>query len=378
MAHSTTSALAPRFALDNNIGGADRTTVLDPGGAPTIACLLRFDVGGTRMRYGLFWALVCAAAAGCSSSSGGGSDMGGDMRGGPQTCMSDGQTFQLAGKYGVQALLAVTVKVTPGCSGASCIVNADANAKLLLLTEVNQNGTSATVSAQACKIAIPPIALKGSNQPVRLTAPDSLLTSLPAVMSTGTLDGTTTCARFSSQPITIVLGASLANAFSDALPTYNNGSPTLCGGAASTRCQPAPTDTGCICDQEGDGILGARLNVENAPGFDDIDRFDVDLRTSVSLSGQVWPEAAGQARPGARILGTVENLKLDQNILGCQRNTGSPPAPHACNSSEVATVAGFNPAIMQSANAASTFTAVPMAAGATCADLIANEASLFP
>jgi hypothetical protein len=315
--------------------------------------------------------------AGCSANGGGSNDMGGDMRGGPRTCMSDGQTFQLSGKYGVQALLAVNVKVAPGCSGAACIVNADANARLLLLTEVNQTGTSATVSAQACKIVIPPIALKGQNQPVRLTAPDSLLTALPAVSSTGMLDGTTTCSRFTSQPITIVLGANLATPFSDALPDSMNGSPMLCGGSAATRCLPAPATTGCICDQEGDGILGARLSVENAPGFDDIDKFDVDLRTSVSLSGQVWPGASGQPRAGARILGTVENLKLDQNILGCQRNVGAPPTPRACNTSEVSAVAGFNPAITQSAISASTFSAVPMADGATCADLIANEATLF-
>jgi len=328
------------------------------------------------MRHGMGVAIVLAAAA-CSSSSSNTSDLGADMRGGVRTCMSDGQSFQLAGKYGVQALLAVNVKVTPGCSGASCIVNEDANAKLLLLTEVDQTGTSATVSAQACKIVIPPIALKGGNKPVKLTAPDSLLAALPAVSSTGTLDGTTTCARFTSQPITIVLGAHLATPFSDALPGDDAGAPMLCGGAAGTRCTPAPTDSGCICDQEGDGTLGARLSVENAPGFDDIDKFDVDLRTSVSLAGQVWPEAAGQARAGARILGTVENLKLDQNILGCQRNVGAPPSPRACSPSEVTTVAGFNPAISQSANSASTFTAVPMVAGATCADLIANEATLF-
>lgn len=327
------------------------------------------------------WMLAVALCAGCSGSGTTNKDLGVDS-GSALTCTPDGKTATLAPLYGVQANLNVNVKITPGCSGASCIVNTDATAKLLLLADVSATGTTATVTARPCKIVIPKVALKGGNMPVILTAPDSLVASVKAVTSQATLGGTMTCAQFNAQPITLALGANLASPASDPLPMFAANMMTkLCGNLASTPClsnsSPAPTDTGCVCDQEMDGKLGATLSAMNAPGFDDIDKIYVDLRTSVTLAGQLFPEAAGQTNPGARIEGKVANLKLDENVLGCHRNLTGGAQPRDCDDSEVGTVAGFTPAISQSANADSTFLAVPLAAGATCADLVANEATLF-
>ena len=165
---------------------------------------------------------------------------------GALTCKPDGQTATLAALYGVQANLNVNVKVTPGCTGTSCIVNTDATAKLLLLAEVTQSGTTATVTARPCKIVIPKVALKGGNMPVILTAPDALVSSVKPVASAATLDGTMTCAHFNAQPITIALGANLASP-SDPLPMFGAGMTTkLCGArrpppASPTRRRRRPT-----------------------------------------------------------------------------------------------------------------------------------------
>jgi len=320
--------------------------------------------------------LLCLG--GCGDATNGNLDMGADGKQ-AQTCTPDNKTVALSAKYGVLADLLVNVKVTPNCVGASCIVDNDEHATLLLLADVTQNGTSATVTARPCKIVVPKVALKGGNKPVQLSAPDALIQSVKPVVAAGTLDGTMTCANFVSQPINLAIGANLANPGSDALPAFSGASTVLCGASAATRClsttTPAPNDTGCVCDQDGDGKLGGTLDAQNAPGFDDIDKILVDLRTSVTLSGQIYPEAAGQANPGPRIQGKVLGLKLDQNVLGCHRALAG--TPRDCDDTETNTVAGFNPAVTQSVNGNSVFQAVPLAASATCTELIAQEASLF-
>ncbi len=306
-------------------------------------------------------------------------DLGGDGKKPMAMCTADGKAVALAAKYGVLADLLVNVKVTPTCTGTACIVNNDEHATLLLLADVTQAGTTATVTARPCKITVPKVALKGGNKPVQLSAPDALIQSVKPVVSMGTLDGTMTCANFVSQPINLAIGANLAMPGSDALPAFSGATTKLCGMMSSTRCltntTPAPSDTGCVCDQDGDGKLGGTLDAMNAPGFDDIDKIYVDLRTSVTLSGQIFPEAAGQTNPGQRIQGKVVGLKLDQNVLGCHR--ALPGMPRDCDDTETNTVAGFNPAVTQSANGDSVFQAVPLSATATCAELIAQEASLF-
>jgi hypothetical protein len=326
--------------------------------------------------------LMVALLAGCGQSSFGGNDGGTDMKHGLPTCMSDGQTVQLASRYGVLANLLVNVKVTPDCSGASCLVDADAPSSLLLIADVTQTGQMATVTASPCQINIPPVALKGGNAPVQLSAPKALVQSVKAVSSMGTLDSTMTCANFAASPITLVLGANLANVTGDSLPQWMAGGATkLCGGSAATRClsstTPAPTDTGCVCDQEGDAKLGASLDAMNIPAYDDIDKVYVDLRTSVTLTGQIFPPASGQTNPGPRIIGKVGALKLEQSVLGCHRNLAAPATPRDCDDNDTMAVAGFNPAVTQSANGDSTFQAVPLAAGDTCDTLIANQATLF-
>lgn len=319
--------------------------------------------------------LVVAAVlvAGCGSSSG--TDMGGDGGMGTPVCMPDGKTVALTGRFAVRGDLLVNVKVVAGCSGAACIVDNDANAELLLVADLTQTGTSVAATVTPCKIVIPPVALKNQPMPVELTASDALVASVLPVMSTAVLGGTSTCASFDAQPITIALGASLANTGSDPLPTFSSmASPpvVLCGGAAATACASTanpvgPTDHACVCDQEGDTKLGATVAAKNAPGFEDIDALYIDLRTSVTLSGQVYP--------GGSIRGTVEGLRLDQNVLGCHRSNA--PGVRDCMDAETNTVAGFNPSVTQSVNGKSTFEAVAVAAGTTCDQVKAMEGTLF-
>jgi hypothetical protein len=334
-----------------------------------------FARGGT-MRTTIFLAtaLLCG---GCSSTPASNMDGGVDMRRGPEVCMPDGQSVTLGGQYGVQATLNVNVKVTPGCSGASCIVDQDTTAELLLLATVTQTGSTATVTARPCKITVPPVALKNQPKPVQLTVPTALVKSVKTVTSNGTLSSTMTCANFDATPITLVLGAHLASP-TDPLPQFVAGGGTnFCGGSVTTACDPTPAMTGCVCDQEatattaGDGKPGATVQAMNVPGGD-YDLIYVDLRTSVTLTGQVFPQAAQQVNPGQRIKGKVANLALDTSVLGCHSmSTGE------CGDADTGTVAALQPAVTQSANADSTFIAVPLTSGDTCDSLIANEATLF-
>jgi hypothetical protein len=327
-------------------------------------------------------ALAATLMVGCGSGTKPGGGDGGTM----EVCMPDGQSVALNGRYAVQANLLVNVKVVAGCSGAACIVDNDANAELLLLADITQSSTSVSTKVTACKIVIPPLALKNQPMPVQITVPDALLASVLPVTATASLGGTSTCANFNAQPITLALGANLANTGGDPLPNYTSGaSPpvVLCGGVETTLCASTanptpPTQTGCVCDQEGDSKLGATVLAKNAPGYNDIDKLYVDLRTSVTLSGQVFPQAAMQPHPGQRIKGTVQGLKLDQDVLGCHRDIAPPAKPRDCTPDEVGVVVGFNPAVTQSANGGSTFVAVPVGGSDDCAAVKAQEAMLFP
>ncbi len=322
--------------------------------------------------WGFAAALVCVAGCGSGTKSDMGTDGGGTM----QVCMPDGKSVALSGRYAVRANLLVNVKVVAGCTGSACIVDNDANSELLLVADMVQSGSSVTTTVSPCKIVIPPVALKNQPMPVQLTVPDALIASVLPVSSTATLGGSSTCATFDAQPITIALGASLTNAASDMLPTFSSSATppvVLCGNNANTQCASTtnptgPTQKGCVCDQEGDMKLGATLGAKNAPGFEDIDLVYVDLRTSVTLSGQVYP--------GQQLQGKVQGLKLDQNVLGCHRTNA--PGVRDCIDSETNTVAGFNPAVTQSVNGNSTFVAVPVAAGTTCDQIKAMEGTLFP
>jgi hypothetical protein len=332
------------------------------------------------------WAIATVlTVAGCGSGSGPGAG-GGDMGMAVEQCNADGKAVSLNGRFAVRANLLVNVKVVAGCTGSACIVDNDADSELLLLADITQSGTMATATVHPCKIIIPPVALKNQPMPVQITVPSVLVDSVLPVSSMAVLGGGSTCASFDAQPITLSLGANLAVPASDALPNFVNGAQppvATCGGMATTACASTanptgPTQTGCACDQEGDAKIGATVTAKNAPGFDDIDKLYVDLRTSVTLTGQVFPEAAGQAHPGQRIKGTVQGLKLDQNVLGCHRAIVAPGSPRDCTDSETFTVAGFNPRVSQSANGDSTFVAVPVGAADTCETIKAQEAALFP
>ncbi len=324
------------------------------------------------MKHGVIVAAL-VGVAGCGSSAK--SDMGTDGGSSMPVCMPDGKSVAVNGRYAVRANLLVNVKVVAGCTGSACIVDSDANSELLLVADMTQSGSSVSATVSPCKITIPPVALKNQPMPVQITVPDALVASVLPVTSTAALGGAQTCASFDAQPITIALGASLANPASDPLPAFSSSATppvVLCGGAATTACASTanpvgPTQKACVCDQEGDAKLGATVGAKNAPGFDDIDELYVDLRTSVTLSGQVYP--------GEQIQGKVLGLKLDQNVVGCHRGA---PTNRDCLDAETNTVAGFNPAVTQSVNGDSTFVAVPVAAGTTCDQIKAMEATLFP
>jgi hypothetical protein len=318
------------------------------------------------------WAMATAllVAAGCGD--GGAKPDGGTDGGMVEQCMPDGKAVALAGRYAVRANLLVNVKVVAGCSGAACIVDNDADSELLFITDMTQSGVTVMATVQPCKITIPPVALKNQPMPVQLTVPDGLIASVPPITSSAALGGSSTCASFDAQPITMTLGVSLANAAADALPSFSSAATPpvkLCGGSATTPCA-SPTETGCVCDQEGDAKLGATVLAKNAPGYEDIDKLYLDLRTSVTLKGQVFP--------GQRIKGTVEGLRLDQNVVGCHRALSSPQTPRDCVDAETNTVAGFNPQVTQSVNGPSTFVAVPIGAADGCDVVKAQESTLFP
>jgi hypothetical protein len=314
-------------------------------------------------------AFFAFALAACSNSSSSSMDMGG----GSQVCTPDGKTQMLASRYGVQALLEVHVSVQGGA-----IVNKDVEGKLLLLADVTQNGTMLTMSAKPCAIGIPPVPLMGGNKPVVLSASNALVQSVPAVSATSTLDSMMTCAGFTNTPITLAIGAHLANLATDPLPMFAaNNMTKLCGNMVTTACNPAPSDTGCVCDQEGDGKLGATLDAMNVPGYDDINKVYVDLRTSVTLAGQVYPQGTNQATPGPRLIGTVKDLKLEQQVLGCLHTPAPPGSPNPCNDTDVNAVTMFSPVITPSATTPSPFLAVPVDANATCDSVAASAATLF-
>jgi hypothetical protein len=321
---------------------------------------------------------LVVAVAGCGG--GGGMDMGSktpDMGTGMETCMTDNMPVALSAHYGVKATLNVNIKVPSDCTDA-CIFDGDSKSSLLLLADMTQNGNNAMVSVTPCQIKIPPVALKGQPMPVTLTAPDALVQSVKAVMSTATLSGSNTCSGFSSMPIAIVIGSKLGMPQSDALPKFDmaaNPPVKLCGGMATTRCDAA-VDTGCICDQEGDGKLGATVTASGVPVLTDVDQVYLALRTVVALDGKVFPPSAGQATPGQRIKGNVAGLKLEQSPVGCRHNDMMGNTMD-CTPGDVNSIAGFNPLVTQSTNNASTFVAMPVSAAETCAQLVTDAPTLF-
>jgi hypothetical protein len=130
----------------------------------------------------------------------------------------------------------------------------------------------------------------------------------------------------------------------------------------------APATGSCVCDQEGDGKLGATLGVMNAPVITDLNKAYVTLRTTVNLTGKVFSSD--------QIVGTVDST-LEQVILGCQRSGVD------CNNSDVGLVQTVSPMIEQTVCNTktpylSTFTGKRIPAGTDCAALKAMKDQLFP
>jgi len=294
--------------------------------------------------------LVLFAGAGCASGNSSEPDGG---PGGSQ-CQGGG-SFDVNGRMAVLASLTVHIN-------AQGLVDTDATAALLLGLDVVQNGEDVEVVAELCDLAIPDVPVSGQERPVHFEPGPGLLASVHPVSGTGQVDGLQTCATFTSDPITLLIGARMTPPQSGIMPEADSsGAFTTCL-PATAGCYEAIT-TNCVCDQEDDGHPGATLRASNVPAVP-LEQVFVDLRTTFSLAGQVWSSDL--------ILGEVD-ASLEQGILGC-RKAGDVP----CNSGEVGLVKNLNPDITKSEEEPSTFRAVRVPGGTTCAEILAMRDDLFP
>jgi hypothetical protein len=94
-----------------------------------------------------------------------------------------------------------------------------------------------------------------------------------------------------------------------------------------------------------------------------LDEVYVNIRTSVTLSGQVYSSDELRGEVGAT---------LEQGILGCSKAGGVP-----CNAGEVNLVKNLNPKITQSEQDPSVFRAVRVPEDTTCEKLVADRDLLF-
>lgn len=334
-------------------------------------------------RYARDALVLLLGLSGCSGGHGS-SDGGVVDLGAPDlipACTSDGKPAALAARYGLRLDLAITARVPAGCEDNGCILDSDTSARLLLLASVEQQGRDLHFTLQPCQEALPTVALdgRGGQPPTVLTAPDALLQSLRPVSGAATLDGDATCSRFALGPLALVLGARLADPLTDPLPSYSKKATPpvpLCDGRASSDCYPSAdagaADTGCVCDQDHDGMPGATVGASGVPALSDVDQIDLANRTVFTLSGLALPVAAGET--ASRLHGTLAGLRLDQSPVGCHHGAAT---PYKCTTDETDSVARLSPGLTQSAFTASNFLAVPVAADATCSTLIAQAKTLF-
>ena len=298
-------------------------------------------------------ALVLVAACGDGgASSGGRPDAGFAI----ESCQGGGG-FNLQGTFGVLTALNVHIN-------AMGLVDTEAAAELLLLIDVTQNGADvAVVSARPCALKVPEVPVAGQDKPVTFTVSQKLIDSVrPIEDKKATVSALTTCATFETEPITLLIGARMSPPSSGNLPEADSS-------GAFSICQPSQADcydaitVMCACDQEQDGKPGATLGAANVPGIS-LDEVYVDLRATVTLSGQVWSSD--------RIQGEVV-AALQQGILGCHLATGG-----ACTPAQVGAVKNLNPIITPQPGTPSTFRAVRVPAGTRCADVVAMRDTLFP
>lgn len=268
-----------------------------------------------------------------------------------------GGTFDINGRAAVLATLNVHVN-------ASGLVEVDTTAELLIAMDVVHNGTDVEVVAEPCAIEIPDVPIQGQDQPIQFDVPDETIASVTGVSGSATLSSANqTCAEFSSDTFTIVIGAILDPPDSALLPTSgDDGTFPYCAPTADTTCDLA-IGVNCACDQEGDGKGGATLLAYNVPAVD-LDQVYVTMRTQFSLIGEVFSSDL--------ILGQIE-ASIEQGVLGCRMANGT-----ACNADQVGAVKNLNPEITQQPGNPSTYRAVRVEAGETCASILERKDELFP
>ena len=299
--------------------------------------------------------LCLALAASCGPGGAGG---GPDARVFGEQCRPGG-TFALGGRAAVLGTLNVHVN-------ASGLVEVDTTAELLIALDIDQNGTAVGVVASACAIQIPDVPIAGQDRPIHFEVPAATVASVAGVAGRGTLSSPdATCATFDTDEFVLVLGAVLepVTMATAPLPEADAGGVfRFCPPSLDTPCNLA-IGANCACDQEADGKAGATVRASDVPAVD-LDEVYVTLRSRFSLSGQVFSSDL--------ILGEIE-ASIEQGILGCHLAAGS-----TCTPGQVGAVKNLNPVVTQQPGNPSTFRAVRVAAGASCADIIAQRDTLFP
>lgn len=268
-----------------------------------------------------------------------------------------GGTFDINGRVGVLAVLNVHVN-------ASGLVETDTTAELLLAMDVVQTGTDVEVTAELCSIDIPDVPIAGQDKPIQFDVPSETVASVGTVVGGATLSSPNeTCAEFSSQQFTIVMGAILDPIETALLPQADeNGDFSYCAPDATTSCALA-IGVNCACDQEGDGSAGMTLLASNVPAVN-LDKVYATLRTQFSLSGEVHSSDL--------IIGEIV-ASMEQGILGCHLAAGSD-----CSPDQIGAVKNLNPTITQQPGNASRFRAVRVDAETPCSYVIDNKDELFP
>ncbi len=283
-------------------------------------------------------------------------------RGGDETTVDAavyGEQCQPGGSFDVSGRAAVlgTLNVHVDASG---LVEVDTTAELLIAMEVVQSGTNVELVAEACAIQIPEIPIAGQPQPIIFDVPVETVRSVAGVMGVGTLSSTDTCAVLETEQFTIVLGARLDPASAPLPSADEDGAFPSCAGGSDCVLS---VGSNCVCDQELDGLPGATLNAFNVPAVN-LDQVYVTLRTQFSLRGEVFSSEL--------LVGEID-ASIEQSILGCRLAAGT-----SCNPAQVGAVKNLNPEITPQPGNPSTFRAVRVEPGASCADIIAQKSELFP
>ena len=299
-------------------------------------------------------ALIAAALSGC-----GGATPEPDAEDFFERCEPSGPFAPLTGRIAVQATLNVHVD-------AGGLIEVDTSSKMLLVMDLVQAGTRVAINSTLCRVQIPDIPLAGQELPIAFQVADATVASVPAVDGTAALSSPDqTCATVESQPITIVLGARLDPSALDtaALPSADDDANfAACAPSAATACTIA-TGVGCACDQESDGEPGVTLVARNVPAIE-LDQVYVALRTTFSLHGRVHTSDLVKGRIDAT---------LETGVLQCRLLDGT-----QCTPQNVRLMKTLTPVITAQAGNPSTFRGARVAAGATCADVIATEGAVFP